>query len=219
MRAGVPTAVPSGVRPTTAGRSVVPMRAGVPAAIFAAARTGQGGFGRDTFWSGRRLRAARRGRRGRDGRGRRRRCGRRRGRRRRGRRLGGGSCLAGGCRAGWGVRRGPGRLRWGARHRRQQSLPGRERFGGQADALAHQLAGAPGDRGGDGDSQHRRERDQHASAKGAHGSARGNSSTATAPPPGRLLSRASPCQARMSVLAIANPRPLPEEPCRPARPR
>ncbi len=101
----------------------------------------------------------------------------------------------------------------------EQPSTGGERFGGQADALAHELARAPGDRGRERDPEHGHEHDERGPAGSAHRPAAGNSSTATAPPPGRFPSLASPCQARARVLAIARPRPLPAGPCCPARPR
>jgi hypothetical protein len=112
--------------------------------------------------------------------------------------------------------RGPSRC---AGRRRQQAPPGGKRFGGQADVLAHELARSPGDRCRECDSEHAHDGDQGGPARSAHVPAAGNSSTATAPPPARFARRASPFQARASVLAIASPRPLPAGPCQPAWPR
>jgi hypothetical protein len=148
-------------------------------------------------------------------------------RRRRGRRSG-----RGGARRGRGSRwprrsaRRGGRPRRGgcdvgrrAHHRRQQPSPGGERFRGKAYALAYELARAPGDRRGEPNPEHGQDRDQQGPARSAHWPAAGNSSTATAPPPGRFPRLASPCQALASVLAIARPSPLPPGPSCPARPR
>ncbi len=101
-------------------------------------------------------------------------------------------------------------------------LPGGERFGGQADALAHELARAPGDRGGERDAE-------HAPATATQERSRASERSSGRPPgtraprprrrPDDCPACASPCQARASVRAIARPRPLPAGPWRPARPR